>query len=1445
MKLIYSLFYKQHGLRRVQNLISPRLSIIETLPRDSFLHYFGDHLKPDLDTSKSYIADIGPRVYVDYPEQLTGTKGIPRRRQTVMRSLTRDFHVKNKRFKFLPDHYRTILNPMALVINNYDYLSEVYAYMDVPMTPFNRHWNTLKTVFDTIQIASNNTARQHFIFFDMPEQLPPVSFLRMFESGSNSSAILKVFDTYEKLFILELWKWFTDHRKDSVLGNLDEAALIRTNIVFTAKDGRSVVLNLGYLDSWILGHSNKTDNSTIVQFKPAQLQRLFLKLLIVLQSSLPEEVAIIETTDSPVLDATIRDHEDEEEDRDLEDETVDYRADHTSEDDDHLEEGQFNDVVNKPAVNPVDLDRLSENGAEDDSDIDSQLQAIDEELAILERTTSKDFQARGIRITSDGNIEELETLDDELTEEEVIKIAFTDQSNEDVLIARLDASADVGQISAAEYRKLRAMVENYPNLKDPYGNFDNILDAGTIKPEDLRIDKEKKEMVVSDKVSDKSMTTSTLQSFDSDYINNVLRKDIVAMTAGLQKAGVIIKNHEVEVEHSALGTYEKHTLELRPIDGAASVIHFKLPVVSEDGTFMANGNKYNLRKQRVDLPIRKINPTTVGLTSYYGKTFVAVSPKKANNSTEWLLKKVNAASLEGHAYISKVAAARVYDNNFKAPYIYSALSEQIRLIQAGPYTLLFAHTEREALVGADKVALLETNGSRVCGITDMREPIVVDKDGQFHVYREKTLMPLGNIYNILQLAEQAAPIDFAEARIFSKVVPVGLVLGYFLGIAGTLKLLKAKYEFVKAGTRRALNAHEFALKFRDGTYIFSKKDRISTMILAGFLDYEKEIRMYSFEEFNVKDVYLNLFASKGMGAIYIRELDAINQLFIDPITKGILEDMKEPVTYLGLLVRSVELLQEYSHPVSQDFTAMRIRGYERLSGTVYKEMVLAIRQFRSRNIAGKSKIDISPYQIWNNILKDPAVKIVEDINPIQNLKESEVLTYVGEGGRGKDSMNKASRAYHQNDMGVVSEATVDSGDVGVNMFLTANPNIATMRGIVTPRKESDGLGNLLSTSALMSVGALQDDPKRVNFISIQQSHTVAAEGYRQAYVRTGYEYVIGNRTTEMFCYTAKQDGSVLGVSGTGIIIAYADGTSKGISLGRQFGKAEGTVYPHDVITKLKVGDKFIKGDVIAYNTGFFEEDILDPRRVVMKNSMIVKTVLYESPQTHEDSSSISGETAKKLTSRTTKVKSFVVNFGQNLRNVVKVGDWVEPNDVLMIIEDEITAGAFDEESIKVLRRLANQAPRSGYQGKIDKIEVLYHGEKADMSNTLRVVADKSDKVLADNCKSSGKPVITGAVNDDYRVSGTPLTLDKAEVKIYITIETSAGVGDKGVFASQMKSVIGQVMDYSMTTETGEKIDAVFGFRSIMARIVNSPVLIGTTTTLLKLIGNKATQIYRS
>lgn len=359
------------------------------------------------------------------------------------------------------------------------------------------------------------------------------------------------------------------------------------------------------------------------------------------------------------------------------------------------------------------------------------------------------------------------------------------------------------------------------------------------------------------------------------------------------------------------------------------------------------------------------------------------------------------------------------------------------------------------------------------------------------------------------------------------------------------------------------------------------------------------------------------------------------------------------------------------------------------------------------------------------------------------------------------------------------------------------------------------------------------------------SHIIATEGYQAPIVRTGYEYAISKRNTPMFAFAAEDSGKVVSLNNRGIIVEYTNGKKIGLELGRIYGRAEGSYYPHMLVTNFKVSDTFSKDDILVYNSNFYEQDIYDPKAIILKTVKYCKVAVLEANNTFEDSSAISKSFSKEMIAKTTKVKSIVIKFNQNVHNVVQIGSKVHANDKLLIIEDEISSSYnFDKKALEILQDLAQQSPTAEYNGIVENIEVFYHGELDDMTSSLRELVLFSDKRLAYARKSSNKPIINGRVDDEYRVDGVALSLDTLEIKIYMTVDNPMGVGDKGIVANQMKSVVAEVMDYDVKTENGDNIDVIFGFRSIYARIVLSPILTGTTATLMKVIGKKAVALFK-
>lgn len=283
----------------------------------------------------------------------------------------------------------------------------------------------------------------------------------------------------------------------------------------------------------------------------------------------------------------------------------------------------------------------------------------------------------------------------------------------------------------------------------------------------------------------------------------------------------------------------------------------------------------------------------------------------------------------------------------------------------------------------------------------------------------------------------------------------------------------------------------------------------------------------------------------------------------------------------------------------------------------------------------------------------------------------------------------------------------------------------------------------------------------------------------------------------------------------------------------------GSCYTHELVANLQPGIRFLKDDTIAYDKLFFEPCIFDPRRVIYKQGALVNTMLSEDIQTYEDSVAISGSLHNVLGTTLTTVKSIVREHSDTLLNVMDVGEKVEANTlILTTVSGDVPIGNnLDDKALETLKDFGAEAVKSDVKGTISKIVVYYNFDIKEASPSIRKLIDYSDKILM---KTRG---YTGRILTGYSIQGVPLQEGYCEIKVYIDVNEAMGTGDKCILGNQMKCTVGEVYDYEMTTETGDKIEAVFANTSISARKVNSPNLIGTTSTLLRKIEKEAVKLY--
>jgi hypothetical protein len=231
----------------------------------------------------------------------------------------------------------------------------------------------------------------------------------------------------------------------------------------------------------------------------------------------------------------------------------------------------------------------------------------------------------------------------------------------------------------------------------------------------------------------------------------------------------------------------------------------------------------------------------------------------------------------------------------------------------------------------------------------------------------------------------------------------------------------------------------------------------------------------------------------------------------------------------------------------------------------------------------------------------------------------------------------------------------------------------------------------------------------------------------------------------------------------------------------------------------------------------------------------------EVPESDEDSCSLYKGVVDRMSVNTVEVDSITLDNTDIIKEIVKIGDKVEHGDIILSSTSNASGsmGKFDSKALSILEGISGNTHKASHHGKITKIQMFYNCKIEELSESLKEVADISNKILKkENSKYHGE------VDRTYSIKGKPLLEGKVEIKIYTEV-TSNGieVGDKVVIGNQLKATVGEIFTEPIYTESGDMIECIFSTRSEKARIVNSPDLIGTTSLLIEELGKQMSDIY--
>lgn len=1416
--MMYSMFVKLYGTReKVNDVTSPRYTAIGdiVLPRNSLIHY-QQQVPGEVGPSNTapFISNYDKRINMFFNSSNEVILGSVRTVNIQLSAIIKAYEGSHFIYTRTRNFTSVINKEAELFVNNLavGQLTNIYKRRTI-FTPFQIKYNNLYTLMDSVNEFSKFDKHQ-FIEIPLPRTFPSYKNLtlmferykKFFDEDGNivkyDRQTLVPFQAEQSYWLLDLFGILMGfgNEKFSLFNRLNESSRHQLEMIFTY-NGKCWIVNLQNLIN-LVAYSDEPNDKAPSTVKINYFKRFYLSLINLVT---PINELVEETSDE----------NEEEVGRDVE-------AGRT------VNDGSTKDEETKklPSENPPVGDNPGSDPLADLYASAKRTPAVQDNPV---RTKGEEINSPTPEFAPDRVDDGEETdssesdwgkdIDDEVFERANVETATLTRSqiySPTAAIEReLKELSATGQLTTREMEYFMDAATRYKDIEIGGRTLEEIAD---IKPEDMKLENKdlSPDSIV---VTDKSALRSRTEELQSGYIQKLLERNIMEMVLHVQNGRIALVDMERESIVTADSKYNVYTMDFQGIKGNRSKRRMRIPIVESDGSFTINGVKSYAQLMRMELPIRKISPTKVALTSYYDKkVMVERSTMKVDDYGSWLKSSIIARSYSDKEFTIALGG-------FKPPkddvcYYYSILAGRFKSITASGYHFNFDTVNLiegfEDKAEQKRLAKMCNGDSWVIGF-EGTHPILIDSAGLVTVDGGER----GYIEEILGLNTAKAPVPTATININGYRFPVVVVLSYWIGLSKLMKMLKIQYRTVDPDQRAQLTADEYMVAFADERLIFDRRDTLATLIMSG-LRKLNNLSNFSRSHLDDPNVWFGLIGDPRVKPSHFKEMSMIYDMFIDPITKRLLDHFKYPVIMDELIIEAVKLLLNNESKHEIEITEQRFVGYERFAGHVYRELVKATRQYRNKPNNGKKTFDLNPEAVMMNIITDSSCQAVEEVNPVHQVKSQEEYTFGGTLGRSDRAMVRRTRGQLPNYAGIVSEAGKDSGKVGFIGYLTSDAKITDLYGNVNVKEKGTNAGR---GSVVMNLlyGTTKDDTKRTLFSGVQQSQVMAADNYTVNPLRTPYDSMLAYRTSELYSSVSKKAGKVIEVSKYGMEVEYEDGSRDKFPLGYEIGKGAGEYHKHSKITDREVGYSFKAGEILAWDELFFARDAIDPTRVVWKSGGLARIALIEDQFTFEDSIGIVKGFAEASTSPFLKPNHFTIDSKQSIKMHVKVGDEVEYDQILCDIQNPESA-AFDVEDSELfagMDRLGIKQIKAKNAGVVTKIDVIYNGDTDLWNESLVSFIKKNDSIRAKSAAYKELAATSGDVGGNTSVGKSKVYLNTAVVNIYIDNKIKTTTADKFVVGNQMKGTVGFIYEYPIYTTDGRPVDITFSLKSLLNRMVLS------------------------
>jgi hypothetical protein len=395
-------------------------------------------------------------------------------------------------------------------------------------------------------------------------------------------------------------------------------------------------------------------------------------------------------------------------------------------------------------------------------------------------------------------------------------------------------------------------------------------------------------------------------------------------------------------------------------------------------------------------------------------------------------------------------------------------------------------------------------------------------------------------------------------------------------------------------------------------------------------------------------------------------------------------------------------------------------------------------------------------------------------------------------------------------VGFIAGNATPHGNAGVTRSMTYNPKINSVRGYITDIDDKSKLepSNLLSPAEMLAAfTSTQADPTRQAMQIGQTKHTMPTKVTNKQLIGSGVNKTMAFMISDDFVFKAKNDGVIesLDEEAKIAILKYVNGERDAIDLSEVLVKNSnsGFYINQQFLMVYKVGEKFKKGDAIAYNPSFFSGKGKD---VDYQPGTLAKVAIAAMDLAYEDSTIIAESLSEKAASKVVMLKP--VSLGPNtiLHKIVNIGDEVKVGEHLL----DFTTSFDDPSTSEFLATLAatigqeeadivaNEHVSSKYSGRVADIKIYYNMPMEELNPSLqkliRMYKNRAlkKKAVVGNVKSSNVRIPSTEQQTSEKVG-----VEKYEgvlIEFFVEYYDEMGEGDKLTYSTALKGIVSKVVN---------------------------------------------------